>query len=339
MYKYQNFIYRSPRNLQNEIKEKYELNKSAYSLVEVVSHHFLSPKGKYYFLIDKEDNWVSSNVYWYLQLVKGYQDITFHVITTRPLDGIYERHLSRIIIKKNRKIPNGKKIKFLNLNQFDCTKKNLQIASTSSVHAARRGDKNTTSIFKGLSPYKRNSSENGWRAYLTVEGERYYLGAYHYELEAAYAYNICLKFFYSKGCLLNSYKNRVIGEITLDKSIKRIKSTVKDVKNDTERLRSILEREIKAEVLSVSAKNRTLKANIKPELTRHKLRLRRDGFLKDLYLIIQNYSEKGQIDPYSNINDLVKILNKDKHETYLGKRWNKRSLTNSLNTLHNLFFS
>jgi hypothetical protein len=309
-------IYRRPSILQNEIKEKYENNPNHYALVEV-STHFFYKENRYYFLVDKEDELECLSHSWCLQLLEGYNDITFHVVSSNILM-CEERYLQRFILERKKEIPKRKQIKFLNINHFDCSKENLEITTRSSVFATRRADKNTTSIYKGVYLILRKEGVKSWRTVLTVEGKQYSLGVYINENEAAFAYNIAIKYFYPRGCLMNSNKNIVIGYKYLDRAVKTVHKHIKEVGFSSKRFREI----IKLNVYKISQKDleswNEYQGTVQIEYKRKNAIPKKSDYIRDITPVIMRYFHKNRS---IKIPELAKSLNEDGYKTRFNKKF------------------
>ncbi|MED2034187.1 AP2/ERF family transcription factor [Bacillus thuringiensis] len=77
-------------------------------------------------------------------------------------------------------------ITFIDGNQLNFQKENLKITNKKYVSQKRKGDRNTSSRYKGVSFDK---SRGKWKAEITTNGKTRYLGRYDNEEGAALAYN------------------------------------------------------------------------------------------------------------------------------------------------------
>ncbi|MDG2434830.1 MAG: hypothetical protein P8M55_04235 [Gammaproteobacteria bacterium] len=326
-------IYRRPSKLQNEIKEKYENNPNNYALVEVSMHSFYK-ENRYYFLVDKEDKLECLSHNWCLQLLEGYNDITFHVVSTNILMH-EERYLQRFILERKKEIPKRKQVKFLNINQFDCSKENLEITTRSSVLATRRADKNTSSIFKGVCSDSQKGSVKRWRTGLTVEGKTYTLGCYINEIEAAFAYNIAIKYFYPRGCLMNSNKNGVIGYKYLDRAVKTIHNHIKEVGFSSKRFREI----IKLNVYKISQKNseswNEYQGTVQKEYKRKSTIPKKSKYIREIAPVIMGYFDKNHS---IKIPELANRLNEDGYMSRYNRKFTQHSCRHLLQDINKYLF-
>lgn len=76
------------------------------------------------------------------------------------------------------------RIKHKNGNHLDCRKKNMELTTFQKQNQMRRGNRNSSSKYKGVS-----KNGNKWRAAIKHNGKDYYLGLFEKEENAALAYN------------------------------------------------------------------------------------------------------------------------------------------------------
>jgi hypothetical protein len=89
----------------------------------------------------------------------------------------------------------------INHNGLDNRKANLRPATqTQNIWHRRKFKSPSRSIFKGITWMKR---ENRWRARITVNGRRLYLGSFDNELDAAKAYDEAAKKYHKEFAILN----------------------------------------------------------------------------------------------------------------------------------------
>ncbi len=89
---------------------------------------------------------------------------------------------------------------FKDNNPLNCQKENLIKSTHSSCTIRRRGARNSSSKYKGVSRSKRNPK---WLANIRVNGKSMYLGSFGNEIEAAKAYNIAAKKYFGELAYLN----------------------------------------------------------------------------------------------------------------------------------------
>jgi len=71
-------------------------------------------------------------------------------------------------------------------NGLNCQKNNMRIATTSQNNMNKTGNKNASSIFKGVSFHK---NKNKWQVIIGHKNKLYHLGYFDNEIEAALTYN------------------------------------------------------------------------------------------------------------------------------------------------------
>lgn len=113
-------------------------------------------------------------------------------------------------------------VTYLDKNPLNCQKHNLKIVSHSYTTQSRRGNRNTSSNYKGVHWHK---GSNKWRACIRLGKKIKHLGLFETEEEAATTYNeAALKFFGE-----HAYQN-IIGQdnsartISVERSIKAYRS-------------------------------------------------------------------------------------------------------------------
>ncbi|RIJ63619.1 AP2 domain-containing protein [Rummeliibacillus sp. POC4] len=87
-----------------------------------------------------------------------------------------------------------------NKNDLDFTKNNLIVGNRNKVAHFSRGQRNSTSKYKGV--YWRKDT-NKWQAKIGIDGKTKYLGCYAREEEAAIVYNNAALKYFGKDCYLN----------------------------------------------------------------------------------------------------------------------------------------
>jgi len=94
----------------------------------------------------------------------------------------------------------GMEVDHINGNTFDNRKVNLRICSRSENSMNRKKSNNKSSIYKGVSLYKRDMN---WVSYIKINGKKISLGYFETEKEAAFAYNTAAIKYFGEFALLN----------------------------------------------------------------------------------------------------------------------------------------
>lgn len=108
--------------------------------------------------------------------------------------------LSHFIL--NNSLSDKKIVMFKNHNSLDFTKKNLKVVNKNEVGFFKRGNKNSSSKYKGVHKAKRGKP---WVVNINIDGKTKYLGAYDSEEEAAEVYNEAAKLIQGE----NAYENKI----------------------------------------------------------------------------------------------------------------------------------
>lgn len=134
------------------------------------------------------------------------------------------RLLHRFIVNA----PKNMLVDHINGNILDNRKENLRICSVIENSLNRKGNKNSTSKYKGVS-YKTQYKK--WQAQITSKGKDYHLGYFDSEIEAARIYDIKAKELHGKfarlnlSCQAQGYFKWII---SMDEVYKNIGKTLKD---------------------------------------------------------------------------------------------------------------
>ena len=156
--------------------------------MESKSKHF---PGKHTIIIDTED-WDKVKGYrWYISLGTGCRYPYAETTIPHPDGGLtkdgYKRQttlkIHHLILGKP---PKGKVVDHRNHNGLDNRKDNLDFLTQSQNMFNRRGNKNSSSIHKGVCWDKRN---NKWRAQIVYNYKNIHIGRFTCEKEAARAVN------------------------------------------------------------------------------------------------------------------------------------------------------
>ena len=190
------------------MKNKYQHNDdgTTFIFVESKSKHF---PGKHTITIDTED-W--DKVKEYRWSIKGSSTQTYpYAITFIPRPGGghreskdgYRRHwsvgllLHHLIIGKP---PKGMVVDHVQHDGLDNRKENLRIVTFQQNHWNRKGQRNSSSNYKGVSLQKTSKK---WMSQLWTNGKRIYIGSFSCEHEAALAYNKKAVELWGESALLN----------------------------------------------------------------------------------------------------------------------------------------
>jgi len=137
---------------------------------------FCKNKGKYVALVDDEDFDNLNQWKWCV-----HKDINnFYAVRTVRADG------KRTTTQMQWEIMNRKSIDHIDHDGLNNQKSNLRFCTNSENMMNRRKQKNTLSIYKGVTFHKRN---NKWMAQIRINGKIIHLGYFDVETEAAKAYN------------------------------------------------------------------------------------------------------------------------------------------------------
>jgi hypothetical protein len=190
------------------VKNKYQHNDdgTTFIFVESKSKHF---PGKHTITIDTED-W--DKVKEYRWSIKGSSTQTYPYAITFILhpggghreykDGYRRRRyvgllFHHLIIGKP---PKGMVVDHVQHDGLDNRKENLRIVTFQQNHWNRKGQRNSSSNYKGVSLQKTSKK---WMSQLWTNGKRIYIGSFSCEHEAALAYNKKAVELWGESALLN----------------------------------------------------------------------------------------------------------------------------------------
>lgn len=137
--------------------------------------------------LDKEDKWLLKKYIFFLDS-SGY-----------PTTHINHKQINihnLILVKKD-----GLMIDHINRNTLDNRKCNLRYATYSQNSINRKLQKNNTSGYRGVHWFKITKK---WKAKITCNKKRIYLGYYKSKIEAAKAYNKAAKKYFGEFAVLNN---------------------------------------------------------------------------------------------------------------------------------------
>ena len=150
-------------------------------------------------LVDDEDYERCKEHFWSVTSCETVLSVTTNVIVDDIRTTI---SLQRFIMQLN--TGDGNVISFRDGDKLNCQKENLIVADRKIVARKARGQRNTSSKYKGVTWDK---SLFKWRAAIKVDGKRKHLGCFIEEDEAAIAYNKAVLEYFGE----DAYQN-VIGE-------------------------------------------------------------------------------------------------------------------------------
>lgn len=96
--------------------------------------------------------------------------------------------------------PSGLEVDHINRNGLDNRRENLRIVTSSQNKANSPGWKNRLSKYKGVSRHK---DCKVWNSEIQKDGNRYHLGYFKTEIEAAFARDIAAKILFGKYAYIN----------------------------------------------------------------------------------------------------------------------------------------
>lgn len=115
----------------------------------------------------------------------------------------------------------------INDNYLDYRRNNLKITTKQEAVTRSRGHRNTSSKYKGVFWH---TSGGKWRAAITKDGKKKWLGGFRNEDDAALAYNKAARELFGEGCYLNVIgTNNNSQDIPIDNNI--VKRKRKDAKS------------------------------------------------------------------------------------------------------------
>lgn len=148
-------------------------------------------------LVDDEDyEWlINCGISWHLNGDKH----TDYAIGCSGRKKKFKMHTE--ILKKYGLHENGKEIDHKNHNGLDNRKENLRICTHAQNRRNSKPDKNSTSIYKGVSIFPKKSSK--WQSFIFKDGQLIKIGAFYNEKDAAIAYDIFAKKMFGEFAYLN----------------------------------------------------------------------------------------------------------------------------------------
>jgi len=144
--------------------------------------------------VDKEDYKVLAELTWGSS-TKGYACRRVYLGHNKYV----MEHMHRTVID----VPEHMLVDHINGDKSDNRKSNLRLATNSQNQMNRKPNKNSSSKYKGVSWHKRDKR---WRASIGCEREKYHLGSFDTEEEAALAYNEGAKKMHGEYARLNQVK-------------------------------------------------------------------------------------------------------------------------------------
>ena len=143
-------------------------------------------------LVDDEDyDWLNKYS-WYIN--DGY------IVTNIKINNEQnKKYIHRLIIGEQNKFD----IDHIDHNKFNNCKNNLRIVNKSQNAMNKKSQKNSSSIFKGVSW---NKALKKWKSDIKLNGKSYYLGYFAFEIDAAMAYNNKAKELFGEYAYLNKIK-------------------------------------------------------------------------------------------------------------------------------------
>lgn len=165
------------------------------TLSQVIAKHFI----KYeitngFVLIDIEDLELINKYTWHVNYNKAGN---CYARTTIRVEGKQKKVFMHRLITGAKQ---GFDIDHINRNGLDNRKINLRLVTRSQNAMNSVSNKNTSSKYKGVT-WKNNN--NKWEVAITKLGQRYYLGLYQDEIQAAKVYDLKAKELFGKYALLN----------------------------------------------------------------------------------------------------------------------------------------
>lgn len=111
-------------------------------------------------------------------------------------------YMHRIIMERilNRKLIENECVDHIDQNRLNNTRSNLRLATRTQNQINRNGHKNSSSIYKGVSFFKRN---NNWSAQININKIKVHIGYFKTEIEAAEAYDKYAKLYHGEFANLN----------------------------------------------------------------------------------------------------------------------------------------
>jgi hypothetical protein len=155
-----------------------------------------------YALVDNEDYTELSNYNWYASFdidIKGYYATRVDYSKDKPERILMHRFVMNVL--------KGEYIDHKNHKTLDNRKQNLRICSCSQNAMNRKGCKNTSSKFKGVTWDKKS---NKWHVQIFVKGKQKYLGLFELEIEGAKIYNKYAKKYFGNYVFLNDVKQEKV---------------------------------------------------------------------------------------------------------------------------------
>lgn len=150
---------------------------------------------KKYVIVDDEDYPVVSRLKWH----QGKDDRSvYHTLNTGKTNTSIDMHY--LLLPKTNS--NDFRLVHINGNNLDYRKENLEFRRMGDITHGAKKRENVTSIYKGVYC---DYEFNRWRAYITKDYKRIWLGSFRTEKEAGLAYNKKARELFGE----NAYQNKI----------------------------------------------------------------------------------------------------------------------------------